>query len=62
MFAFATDAYQRREQSCATVGVSADAARANTQRRLTKQPDYLDHAGELRDYQLDGLNWLIYAW
>ena len=30
-------------------------------RALEKQPEFLQ-AGTLRDYQLDGLNWLIYSW
>lgn len=30
-------------------------------RALETQPDFLK-AGTLRDYQLDGLNWLIYSW
>jgi hypothetical protein len=28
---------------------------------LQQQPDFLT-AGKLRDYQLEGLNWLTYAW
>jgi hypothetical protein len=28
---------------------------------LTVQPDFLA-GGQLRDYQLDGINWLTYAW
>jgi hypothetical protein len=30
-------------------------------RALERQPDYLT-AGKLRDYQLEGLNWLVYSW
>jgi chromodomain-helicase-DNA-binding protein 1 len=30
-------------------------------RALTEQPGYV-RAGRLRDYQLEGLNWLIYSW
>ena len=30
-------------------------------RALETQPEFLK-AGTLRDYQLDGLNWLIYSW
>ena len=29
--------------------------------KLEKQPDYM-LGGELRDYQLEGINWLIFAW
>jgi SNF2 family DNA or RNA helicase len=28
---------------------------------LEKQPDFLA-GGKLRDYQLEGINWLTYAW
>lgn len=30
-------------------------------RSLEKQPEWLK-AGTLRDYQLEGLNWLVYSW
>lgn len=30
-------------------------------RSLEKQPEWLK-AGQLRDYQLDGLNWMVYSW
>ena len=30
-------------------------------RSLQEQPDWL-HCGKLRDYQLDGMNWLVYSW
>ena len=30
-------------------------------RALTEQPGYI-RDGRLRDYQLEGLNWLIYSW
>ncbi len=29
--------------------------------KLSQQPSFLV-GGELRDYQLEGLNWLIYSW
>jgi hypothetical protein len=29
--------------------------------RITTQPSWLK-GGELRDYQLEGLNWLVYSW
>jgi SNF2 family DNA or RNA helicase len=32
-----------------------------SQRALLAQPEWL-RAGQLRDYQLEGLNWLIYSW
>ena len=31
-------------------------------RSLLEQPEWLRGGGKLRDYQLDGLNWLIYSW
>lgn len=34
---------------------------SESQRALLQQPDFLK-AGTLRDYQLEGLNWLIYSW
>jgi hypothetical protein len=36
-----------------------DACRGS--RALDQQPQYLTF-GQLRDYQLDGLNWLTYSW
>lgn len=45
-----------------------DAARNATIKRaegasleLKAQPEFLS-AGKLRDYQLEGLNWMMYAW
>ena len=34
---------------------------SESQRALQAQPEFL-RAGTLRDYQLEGLNWLIYSW
>ena len=31
-------------------------------RRYKEQPEYLPKDVKLRDYQLDGLNWLLYSW
>lgn len=44
-------------------GVSAESARNSmyAMRSLEKQPEWLK-AGQLRDYQLDGLNWMVYSW
>jgi len=42
-------------------GLEAQRRNAETQRALLQQPDFL-RAGTLRDYQLEGLNWLIYSW
>lgn len=30
--------------------------------KLLKQPDYMKKGGELRDYQLTGVNWMAYLW
>ena len=35
--------------------------RATGTRALEAQPAYLK-GGTLRDYQLDGLNWMVYSW
>lgn len=37
------------------------AFRAAGTRALESQPSYLS-GGQLRDYQLDGLNWMVYSW
>lgn len=29
---------------------------------MTAQPDYIDKGGELKDFQITGLNWLAYLW
>ena len=36
--------------------------RARGTRAMERQPEYLKGGGQLRDYQLDGLNWMIYSW
>ena len=36
--------------------------RESVVRALEQQPSWLLGGGKLRDYQLDGLNWLIYSW
>lgn len=45
------------------VGTTVEAARASmyAMRSLQEQPEWL-RAGKLRDYQLDGLNWMVYTW
>lgn len=42
-------------------GLEAQRRASEGQRALLQQPDFLC-AGQLRDYQLEGLNWLIYSW
>ena len=44
-------------------GSTVDVARHQmyAMRSLQEQPEWLK-AGKLRDYQLDGLNWLVYSW
>lgn len=29
---------------------------------MKKQPAFIDDGLELRDYQLDGLNWMAHSW
>ena len=43
------------------VDVQRRAFAAAGTRALTEQPGYI-RDGRLRDYQLEGLNWLIYSW
>ena len=42
-------------------GLEAQRRASESQRALLAQPEFLQ-AGTLRDYQLEGLNWLIYSW
>ena len=53
---------QAREQRLLEQVRTPDMARRQFKNRaLEAQPEFLK-AGTLRDYQLDGLNWLIYSW
>ena len=56
---------QERESRLLDSTKSVDAQRrlfmASNKRALKTQPTFL-HAGTLRDYQLEGLNWLVYSW
>ena len=53
---------QAREQRLLEPTRTPDMARRQFKNRaLERQPDFLQ-AGTLRDYQLDGLNWLVYSW
>ena len=53
---------QAREQRLLEQVRTPDMARRQFKNRaLETQPEFLK-AGTLRDYQLDGLNWLIYSW
>mmetsp|Transcript_31083 Transcript_31083/g.59980 ORF Transcript_31083/g.59980 Transcript_31083/m.59980 type:complete len:829 (+) Transcript_31083:2-2488(+) len=61
----AIDAFQRRESRAMVVGQTVGQARAlwrTNKQPLRKQPAYLNRAGMLRDYQLEGVNWLLYSW
>lgn len=57
---------QAREARCLEAGSSVDLQRrifrSSGVRALEAQPDYLLGTGKLRDYQLDGLNWMVYSW
>ena len=53
---------QAREQRLLEPTRTPDMARRQFKNRaLERQPDFLQ-PGTLRDYQLDGLNWLVYSW
>ena len=54
---------QEREarQIDAVRGLEAQRRASEGARALLAQPEFL-RAGVLRDYQLEGLNWLIYSW
>jgi hypothetical protein len=60
------DGAQEREKRCVEPGTNVDIQRrifrASGTRAMERQPDYLKGGGRLRDYQLDGLNWMIYSW
>ncbi|KAK9828376.1 hypothetical protein WJX81_001254 [Elliptochloris bilobata] len=59
------DEFQMREARLMEASRGVDAQRrafaAAGTRALTEQPAYV-RDGRLRDYQLEGLNWLIYSW
>ena len=45
-----------------TVDQARKAFESNQTRAMVQQPNYLQGEGTLRDYQLAGLNWLVYSW
>ncbi|KAL4434102.1 hypothetical protein ABPG75_000543 [Micractinium tetrahymenae] len=59
------DEHYERERRIQGSRKTVEAQRLEFQRQGTrayeKQPDYLK-GGTLRDYQLDGLNWMVYSW
>ncbi|KAL9253974.1 CHROMATIN REMODELING 5-like protein [Drosera capensis] len=65
--AFAQDAideYKAREAAMAVLGKTVDMQRKKSKgslRKLDEQPGWLK-GGKLRDYQLDGLNFLVNSW
>lgn len=65
--AFAQDAideYKAREATIAVLGKTVDAQRKKSRgslRKLDEQPEWLK-GGKLRDYQLEGLNFLVNSW
>ncbi|KAL6759847.1 SNF2 family N-terminal domain-containing protein [Haematococcus lacustris] len=65
---FQLDAFKARELRIAeTPHRSVEAQRKQfklkSTRALETQPDYLSASGlRLRDYQLDGMNWMVYSW
>ncbi|KAL4856079.1 Protein CHROMATIN REMODELING 5 [Chlorella vulgaris] len=52
---------RRIQESHKTVDAQRRAFAASGSRAFTSQPDFLK-GGTLRDYQLDGLNWMVYSW
>lgn len=56
------DEYLCREASGGIVTSPKQLHRRIAFRKLTKCPEYLSRHGDLRDYQLEGLNWLMYSW
>ncbi|ONM25936.1 Protein CHROMATIN REMODELING 5 [Zea mays] len=60
----AIDEYKAREAASAILGKTVDFQRKKSKaslRRLDGQPEWLK-AGKLRDYQLEGLNFLVNGW
>jgi chromodomain-helicase-DNA-binding protein 1 len=58
------DAYLQREQRVMLPPQSVDMSRRmflSRHRALQEQPSYLK-GGQLRDYQQESLNWMIYSW
>mmetsp|Transcript_15385 Transcript_15385/g.45299 ORF Transcript_15385/g.45299 Transcript_15385/m.45299 type:complete len:1328 (-) Transcript_15385:31-4014(-) len=59
------DDFQAREARLLGPNRPVDAQRRlfkqQSTRALERQPDFLQF-GKLRDYQLDGLNWMVYSW
>ncbi|KAH9308367.1 hypothetical protein KI387_036278, partial [Taxus chinensis] len=60
----AIDEYKNREATMTVQGKMVDAQRKKSKgslRKLDEQPDWLK-GGKLRDYQLEGLNFLVNSW
>jgi chromodomain-helicase-DNA-binding protein 1 len=61
----ARDAFDQREQRLMEPSKGIEAQRSGLSKKklaeLKEQPDFLQ-GGQLRDYQLEGLNWLTYSW
>ncbi|KAM7273611.1 hypothetical protein ACFE04_028275 [Oxalis oulophora] len=60
----AIDEYKAREAAIAVQGKTVDLQRRNSKvslRKLDEQPEWL-RGGKLRDYQLEGLNFLVNSW
>lgn len=60
------EAFRQREETSLEPRRGVDAARrafsTSGHRAFEKQPNYLKGEGTLRDYQLEGLNWMAYSW
>ncbi|KAI4386227.1 hypothetical protein MLD38_004177 [Melastoma candidum] len=60
----AIDEYKAREAAMSVLGKPVDIQRKKSKaslRKLDEQPDWLN-GGKLRDYQLEGLNFLVNSW
>ncbi|KAK9788572.1 hypothetical protein WJX73_002856 [Symbiochloris irregularis] len=62
----AIDEFQERQRRLMMATQTVESARRafenNNTRAMSVQPSFLAGGGTLRDYQLAGLNWLVYSW
>lgn len=56
------DEYVVRSQSGGIPTCGKTWNRRCTFKKLTRTPAYITQYGDLRDYQLEGVNWLLYSW
>ncbi|PWN33327.1 uncharacterized protein FA14DRAFT_161237 [Meira miltonrushii] len=58
----AIDAYLKRSTSACTPSRSAYYKERPKYTRMTEQPAYITVGGQLKEFQMTGLNWLAYLW